>query len=76
MPDWTQHVRPRLSTLHLSPDREAKIVEEPRNIMPREFLDCSHINASGSQTRTERVTRDSKRSIITVGRFYRFAHDS
>jgi putative ABC transport system permease protein len=28
MPDWTQHVRPRLSTLRLSPAREAEIVEE------------------------------------------------
>lgn len=28
MPDWTEHVRPRLSTLHLSPAREAEIVEE------------------------------------------------
>ncbi len=28
MPDWTQHVRPRLSGLHLSPTREAEIVEE------------------------------------------------
>jgi putative ABC transport system permease protein len=28
MPDWTQHVRPRLSTLRLSPTREAEIVEE------------------------------------------------
>jgi len=28
MPDWTQHVRPRLSGLRLSPTREADIVEE------------------------------------------------
>ena len=28
MPDWVEHVRPRLSTLGLSPDREAEIVEE------------------------------------------------
>jgi putative ABC transport system permease protein len=28
MPDWTQHVRPRLSPLRLSPAREAEIVEE------------------------------------------------
>jgi putative ABC transport system permease protein len=28
MPDWTQHVRPRLSTLRLSPTREGEIVEE------------------------------------------------
>src|SRR5215472_15222159 len=28
MPDWTEHVRPRLSTLRLSPAREAEIVEE------------------------------------------------
>jgi putative ABC transport system permease protein len=28
MPDWTQHVRPRLSGLRLSPAREAEIVEE------------------------------------------------
>jgi putative ABC transport system permease protein len=28
MPDWTQHVRPRLSHLRLSPTREAEIVEE------------------------------------------------
>src|SRR5262247_2606870 len=28
MPDWTQHVRPRLSGLGLSPTREAEIVEE------------------------------------------------
>ena len=28
MPDWTQHVRSRLSTLRLSPTREAEIVEE------------------------------------------------
>jgi putative ABC transport system permease protein len=28
MPDWTQHVRTRLSGLHLSPTREAEIVEE------------------------------------------------
>jgi len=28
MPDWTQHVRPRLSSLRLSPTREAEIVEE------------------------------------------------
>src|SRR5262245_65057007 len=27
MPDWTQHVRPRLSVLRLSPTREAEIVE-------------------------------------------------
>ena len=28
MPDWTQHVRPRLSGLRLSPTREAEIIEE------------------------------------------------
>ena len=28
MPDWTRHVRPRLSGLRLSPTREAEIVEE------------------------------------------------
>src|SRR5262249_9817794 len=28
MPDWTQHVRPRLLGLRLSPTREAEIVEE------------------------------------------------
>ncbi len=28
MPDWTEHVRPRLSPLRLSPAREAEIVEE------------------------------------------------
>jgi putative ABC transport system permease protein len=28
MPDWTQHVRPRLSGLRLAPTREAEIVEE------------------------------------------------
>ena len=28
MPDWTQHVRPRLAGLRLSPTREAEIVEE------------------------------------------------
>jgi predicted permease len=28
MPDWTHHVRPRLSGLRLSPTREAEIVEE------------------------------------------------
>ena len=28
MPDWAAHVRPRLSTLHLSPTREREIVEE------------------------------------------------
>jgi putative ABC transport system permease protein len=28
MPDWTPHVRPRLSSLHLSPTREHEIVDE------------------------------------------------
>src|SRR5215471_6786064 len=28
MPDWAEHVRPRLSMLHLPPGREAEIVEE------------------------------------------------
>jgi putative ABC transport system permease protein len=28
MPDWTKHVRPRLSGLRLSPTREAEIIEE------------------------------------------------
>src|ERR1041384_354744 len=28
MPDWTQHVRSRLAGLHLSPTREAEIIEE------------------------------------------------
>jgi putative ABC transport system permease protein len=28
MPDWTRHVRPRLSSLRLSPTRETEIVEE------------------------------------------------
>lgn len=28
MPDWAEHVRPRLSSLRLSPTREAEIVEE------------------------------------------------
>src|SRR5687767_14292674 len=28
MPDWAEHVRPRLSSLRLSPAREADIVEE------------------------------------------------
>jgi hypothetical protein len=28
MPDWAEHVRPRLSTLRLSPGREAEIIEE------------------------------------------------
>ena len=28
MPDWARHVRPRLSSLRLSPTREAEIVEE------------------------------------------------
>ena len=28
MPDWGQHIRPRLSALRLSPAREAEIVDE------------------------------------------------
>src|SRR6185369_8149510 len=28
MPDWAEHVRPRLSSLHLSPTREYEIVDE------------------------------------------------
>ena len=28
MPDWARHVRPRLSSLRLSPTRETEIVEE------------------------------------------------
>jgi hypothetical protein len=28
MPDWPQHVRPRLASLRLSPTRENEIVEE------------------------------------------------
>src|SRR3989442_12051102 len=28
MPDWTEHLRPRLSGLRLSPEREAEIIEE------------------------------------------------
>ena len=28
MPDWEEHVRPRLSGLRFSPTREAEIVEE------------------------------------------------
>ena len=28
MPDWAQHVRPRLSSLRLSPTRENEIIEE------------------------------------------------
>ena len=28
MPNWTEHVRPRLSSLHLSPTRESEIVDE------------------------------------------------
>jgi predicted permease len=28
IPDWAQHIRPRLSSLHLSPAREAEIVDE------------------------------------------------
>ncbi len=28
MPDWTEHLRPRLASLRLSPSREAEIVEE------------------------------------------------
>ena len=28
MPDWAQHVRPRLSSLRLSPTRESEIVDE------------------------------------------------
>ena len=28
MPSWERHVRPRLSSLRLSPAREAEIVEE------------------------------------------------
>ena len=28
MPDWNQHLRPRLATLRLKPAREAEIVDE------------------------------------------------
>ena len=28
MPDWVEHIRPRLSSLRLTPSREAEIVEE------------------------------------------------
>ena len=28
MPDWAQHVRPRLASLRLSPTREKEIVDE------------------------------------------------
>ena len=28
MPDWAQHVRPRLASLRLSPTREIEIVDE------------------------------------------------
>src|SRR5262245_64265883 len=36
MPDWTQHLRPRLSVLRLSPTREAEIVEElPQHLEDR-----------------------------------------
>ena len=32
MPDWAREVRPRLSSLRLSPTREAEIVESSRSI--------------------------------------------
>jgi len=30
MPDWTEHLRPRLALLRLSPAREAEIIEVAR----------------------------------------------
>src|SRR5262245_10067151 len=53
MPDWTQHVRPRLSGLRLSPTREAEIVEELS-----QHLDdgCRELIASGmSPVEAERL---------------------
>src|SRR5262245_31191961 len=39
MPDWTQHVRPRLSSLRLSPTREAEIVEELSQHLEDRYLE-------------------------------------
>ena len=38
-------------------------------LMPREFLDCSHVHASGSQTRTERVTHCVDNPILSAQNF-------
>src|SRR5215475_11829433 len=39
MPDWTQHVRRRLSGLRLSPTREAEIVEELSQHLEDRYLE-------------------------------------
>ena len=41
MPDWKEHVRPRLSGLRLSPTREAEIVEElSQHLRSLSGVDC------------------------------------
>src|SRR5215813_6888394 len=51
MPDWTQHVRPRLSGLRLSPTREAEIVEE----LSQHLEDCYRELIAGGMSPDEAI---------------------
>ena len=51
MPNWTEHVRPRLSSLRLSPAREHEIVQELSQHLEDRWRELVAGGASGEATR-------------------------
>src|SRR5712692_664619 len=51
MPDWTEHLRPRLSGLRLSPEREAEIIEELSQHLDQRYDDLRAGGATEGEAR-------------------------
>jgi len=67
MPDWAARVRPRLSTLHLSPTREREIVEELSQHLEDRWRE---LRAGGaSEEEAERLALDAFRDDGALARY-------
>ena len=62
MPDWTEHLRPRLASLSLSPAREAEIIEELSQHLDQRY---DELQVRASAMPTHGVWRSKNCSIKT-----------
>ncbi|HXW07394.1 MAG TPA: ABC transporter permease [Vicinamibacterales bacterium] len=64
MPDWPRHVRPRLSSLRLSPAREAEIVEELSQHLDDRYRDLRAAGASPEEAETSALAEFREGNVL------------
>ena len=67
MPDWGQHIRPRLSALRLSPAREAEIVDELAQHLEERWREW--LAGGASETEATRLAREYELSVFSTHSF-------